>query len=153
MAGRRSARRETVGSWLEGPVAATSAAGDHPGRRLGLPAAGPGSVARFGRRLVALCLDWGLALLVSRGLLHGDEWATLGVFALVQLAFVATLGGSPGHLALGLRVVRLDDGGPAGPVRALARAVLLSLAVPPLVWDRDQRGLHDRFVGTVLVRV
>jgi uncharacterized RDD family membrane protein YckC len=153
MAGRRSARRETVGSWLDGPVAATSDDGDHPGRRLGLAAAGPGSVARFGRRLLALCLDWAIALLISRGLLGGDEWSTLAVFALVQLAFVGTVGGSPGHLALRLRVVRVDDGSPAGPVRALARAVLLSLAVPALVWDRDQRGLHDRFVGTVLVRV
>src|SRR3954447_5013167 len=153
MAGRRSARRDVAGSWLQGPVAATSEDGDFPGRRLGLPAAGHGSIARAGRRVLALCLDWGLALLVSRGLLHGDEWTTLAVFAVVQLAFVATLGGSPGHLALGLRVVRLDDGGAAGPVRALARSVLLSLAVPALVWDRDQRGLHDRFVGTVLVRV
>ncbi len=142
-----------MGSWLEGPVAATRAEGDYPGRRLGLPESGPGSVARFARRAVALGLDWALAMLVSRFLADGDEWATLGVFALAQLAFVGTLGGSPGHLALGLRVVRVQDGGAAGPLRALARAVLLSLAVPPLVWDRDQRGLHDRFVGTVLRRV
>ncbi len=153
MAGRRSARRQAVGSWLEGPVAATSAEGDYPGRRLGLPQAGPGSVARFGRRLVALSLDWALAMLVSRGLLRGQEWSTLAVFAVVQLAFVGTLGGSPGHLALGLRVVRVADGAAAGPLRAIARAVLLSLAVPALVWDRDQRGLHDRFIGTVLRRV
>ena len=152
MAGRRSTRRQVVGSWLEGPVAATSAEGDYPGRRLGMPQTGPGSVARFGRRLLALSLDWALALLISRGLLGGGEWAPLGVLALMHLAFVATLGGSPGHLALGLRVVRLRDGGAAGPLCALARDVLLSLAVPALVWDRDQRGLHDRFVGTVLRR-
>ncbi|GAB3591669.1 RDD family protein [Angustibacter peucedani] len=148
----RQRRREAVGSWLDGPVAATSDVDDYPGRRLGLPATGPGSVARFGRRLVAVCLDWALALLVSRGLLHGEEWSTLLVFAVVQLAFVGTLGGSPGHLALRLRVVRVEDGAAAGPLRALGRAVLLSLAVPPLVWDRDQRGLHDRLVGTVLRR-
>lgn len=142
-----------VGSWLEGPVAATRVEGDYPGRRLGVPQTGPGSVARFGRRTVALGVDWALALLVSRGLLGGDPWATLGIFALVQSAFVGTLGGSPGHLALRLRVVRMRDGGPAGPLRALARAVLLSLAVPPLVWDRDQRGLHDRFAGTLLLRL
>jgi hypothetical protein len=33
------------------------------------------------------------------------------------------------------------------------RAVLLSLAVPALIWDRDQRGMHDRFTGLVLRRV
>jgi hypothetical protein len=38
-------------------------------------------------------------------------------------------------------------------LRSAARAVLLSLAVPALIWDRDQRGLHDRFLGTVLLRV
>ena len=57
-----------------------------------------------------------------------------------------------GHRLLGLKVVRLD-GSDAGPVRGTVRSVLLSLAVPALVWDRDQRGLHDRFVGTVLRRV
>jgi len=152
MATRRSARRETVGSWLEGPAAATRAPDDYPGRRLGLPESGPGSVARFGRRLLALFIDWGVALLISRGLLHGNEWATLAVFTVEQVVLVATLGASIGHLLLRLRVVRLD-GSAAGPLRALGRAVLLALAVPPLIWDRDQRGLHDRFMGTVLRRV
>ncbi len=151
MSGRRSTRRETVGSWLEGPVSVTREVGDYPGRRLGLPEEGPGSVARFGRRLLALCLDWALALLVARGLFGGNEWATLGVFAVGQAAFVGTVGASLGHLALGLRVVRLD-GSAAGPLRALGRAALLALAVPALVWDRDQRGLHDRFMSTVLRR-
>jgi uncharacterized RDD family membrane protein YckC len=152
MARRRAAVRETVGSWLDGPVAATRQPDDYPGRRLGLPEAGAGSIARFGRRLLALCLDWALALLVARGLAGADEWVTLGVFAAAQAAFVGTLGGGIGHLALGMRVVRLD-GAPAGPLRALGRAVLLALAVPALIWDRDQRGLHDRFMGTVLRRV
>jgi uncharacterized RDD family membrane protein YckC len=152
MAQRRSARREAVGSWLEGPAAATREPDDYPGRRLGLPQSGPGSVARFGRRLLALFVDWGLAMLVARGLLRGEEWTTLAVFTVVQIVLVATLGASLGHLLLGLRVVRLD-GTAAGPARALGRAVLLSLAVPALIWDRDQRGMHDRFMGTVLRRV
>lgn len=152
MAQRRSARREAVGSWLEGPAAATREPDDYPGRRLGLPQFGPGSVARFGRRLLALFVDWGLAMLVARGLLRGQEWTTLAVFTVEQIVLVATLGASLGHLLLGLRVVRLD-GTAAGPARALGRAVLLSLAVPALIWDRDQRGMHDRFMGTVLRRV
>lgn len=144
--------RRDIGSWLEGPAATTREPGDYPGRRLGLPESGPGSVARFGRRAVAIAVDWALALLVARAFFAADQWATLGVFALAQAAFVGTLGASIGHLLAGLRVVRLD-GGPAGPLRALARAALLAMAVPPLVWDRDQRGLHDRFVGTVLRRM
>jgi uncharacterized RDD family membrane protein YckC len=152
MAERRSARRASVGSWLEGPAAATRAPDDYPGRRLGLPQSGSGSVARFGRRFVALCVDWGLSLLVARGLLHGQEWTTLAVFTVEQILLVGTLGASLGHLLLGLRVVRLE-GTAAGPARALGRAVLLALAVPALIWDRDQRGMHDRLMGTVLRRV
>jgi uncharacterized RDD family membrane protein YckC len=109
-------------------------------------------VARLGRRLSALILDWGLSLVLSRLVLHGNEWTTLGIFALLQALGVTAFNGSPGHLALGMRVTTLD-GASAGPLRALGRAVLLSLAVPALIWDRDQRGLHDRFVGTVLRRV
>ncbi len=148
--------RRTWSSWLQGPVAATRDEDDYPGRRLGLPEAGPGSIARFGRRAAALCLDWAVALIAVRGIV-GDsdaalQWVTLGLFAVMQTALVGTLGAGLGHLALRMRVVR-TDGGPAGPLRAAARAVLLVLAVPPLVWDRDQRGLHDKLAGTVLCRV
>ena len=37
--------------------------------------------------------------------------------------------------------------------RALVRTVLLCLAVPPLIWDRDRRGLHDRAADTAVVNV
>jgi uncharacterized RDD family membrane protein YckC len=151
------ADRRTIGSWLEGPASVTREAGDYPGRRLGLPEQGPGSVARFGRRLVALCVDWLLALLVARVVLRVDtwnelQWAALGVFAVYNAVLLGLLGSSVGHRLLGLRLVRLDGGDP-GLLRGAARAVLLSLAVPALIWDRDQRGLHDRFAGTVLRRV
>jgi len=122
-----------------------------PGRALGLPASGPGSVARLGRRVAALVLDWLSALVVSRAAFDGDPFVTLGLFALVQWLMVATAGSSPGHLLLGMRVVRLDGGLP-GPALAAARALLIALALPPLLADRDQRGLHDRLPGTVLVR-
>ncbi|WP_414172416.1 RDD family protein [Clavibacter tessellarius] len=45
---------------------------------------------------------------------------------------------------------------PHGRVRLLwrpaLRTVLLCLVVPAVVWNADQRGLHDVFSGTVLVR-
>jgi uncharacterized RDD family membrane protein YckC len=50
-----------------------------------------------------------------------------------------------------MRVERADGGAP-GFVAALIRSVLLCLALPPLIWDADQRGLHDRWAGTVVVR-
>ncbi len=140
-----------MGSWLGGPGSLSTDVDDYPGRRLGLPQTGPGSVARFGRRFVALAVDWALSLLIARGLAHGNEWATLAIFTIENALLVATTGHSVGHRALGIRVTRLDGGAP-GPARGVGRSVLLALAVPALVWDRDQRGLHDRFMGTVLLR-
>ncbi len=123
----------------------------YPGRRLGLPAQGPGSIAGAGRRLAAVTLDWLGSLLVSNAFLDGNPWATLGVFASLHVLTVGTVGSSPGHLLLGMRVERLG-GGWAGPVPAIVRTALLCLAVPALIFDADQRGLHDRVPGTVLVR-
>ncbi|MGL5858074.1 MAG: RDD family protein [Angustibacter sp.] len=130
---------------------------EYPGKRLGLPQDGHGSVAGFGRRVVAVFIDWFLALLISSAAWGGSDptvrqAATLGLFAIMHVGLVGTLGGSPGHLAMGMRAVRMD-GSAAGPARALNRTVLLVLVVPALVWDRDQRGLHDRFSGTILRRV
>jgi hypothetical protein len=44
-------------------------------------------------------------------------------------------------------------GGYLGLWRPLVRTLLLCLGIPALIWDRDQRGLHDKAAGTVLVRV
>lgn len=140
-----------IGSWLQGPAQTTRDDEGYPGRRLGLPESGRGSMARFGRRLVALCIDWGLCLLVSSAFFGGDPWATLGVFTVENLLLVGAAGCTAGQCVLGMRVVRVA-GGPPSVLQALGRGVLLSLALPALVWDRDQRGLHDRFMGTMLVR-
>jgi len=53
---------------------------------------------------------------------------------------------------VGVRVVRLD-GKPVGLLRSLVRTLLLLAVVPPLVFDRDLRGLHDKAAGTIVVRV
>jgi uncharacterized RDD family membrane protein YckC len=127
---------------------------DHPGQRLGRPATGTGSVGRFGRRLVGVLVDWVIALLIASALLRSAGWGSFGpliVFLTEQVVLVGTAGGTIGHRLVGLRVERLD-GGPAGPIRALGRSLLLCLGVPALIWDADQRGLHDKAVGTLVVR-
>ena len=129
------------------------------GAGLGLPAQGPGSLAGLGRRLAALAVDWFAAILVTglvgRGhLRYGTptfSLATLGVFALEVFVLTWLAGGSFGQQLVGLRVVALD-GRRLPAWRALVRTVLLCLAVPPLVWDRDGRGLHDRAVDTAVLR-
>lgn len=128
-----------------------SPASTWPGQHLGLPAAGPRSVARLGRRIVALAIDWGTAVLVSVTFFNYDGWATLGIFAVAQIVFLLTVNGSVGHLLLGMRVVPVA-GGYLGVWRPFVRTILLCLVIPAVIWDRDQRGMHDRLIGTVLVR-
>jgi len=145
------ASREGVGSWLEGgPGAADPGSG---GARLDLPESGPGSLAPVGRRAVALTIDWVLCLLIARAFLGSDPLAPLLVFAAENVLLVGTLGFTFGHRLLGIRVRPLAraDVGP-GPLRALARTVLLCLVIPAVVWDAEGRGLHDRAAGTLIVR-
>jgi uncharacterized RDD family membrane protein YckC len=49
-------------------------------------------------------------------------------------------------------VARLD-GRPVGFGWALLRTLLLLAVVPPLVTDRDLRGLHDRAANTIVLRL
>ncbi|MEE1792514.1 RDD family protein [Streptomyces sp. BE308] len=126
------------------------------GKRLGLPEEGPGAVAPLGRRFGALFIDWSLCMLIAYGLLaRGDQqaagnWA-LGVFLVLSVLTVGTIGSTPGKRILGLRVVA-EGGGRLGFGRVILRSVLLLLVIPALVWDRDGRGLHDRLARAVQVR-
>ncbi|AZP17252.1 RDD family protein [Streptomyces aquilus] len=154
-------KREAIGSWLSGPRAAAEEAGvdfGYRGQQLGLPEEGPGSIARPGRRLGALAVDWGMSILIASQLITQgykapatSNWALL-VFFLMSVLTVGTIGFTPGKRLFGLRVVEVTTG-QVKPLRALLRCVLLCLAVPALVWDRDGRGLHDRLAGTVEVRI
>ncbi|WP_309129810.1 RDD family protein [Microbacterium sp.] len=141
----------------------TDAAQNHPGERLGLPEKGPRSIARIGRRIGALAIDYFAATVIAIGFLGYDQFALPGeagwrqfapmmVFAALQILFIPTTGGSPGHLILGMRVVRLG-GGWIGLWRPVVRTLLLIVVIPAVIWDADQRGLHDKAAGTVLIRV
>ncbi|MFE9094373.1 RDD family protein [Streptomyces sp. NPDC007264] len=151
--------RQAIGSWLSGPRAAMEEAGadlGYRGQQLGLPEEGPGSIARPGRRLGALAVDWALCLLIAYGLItdgYGQatgNWALL-VFFVLGVLTVGTVGFTPGKRLFGLRVVGVGTGQVA-PLRTLVRTALLCLAVPALIWDRDGRGLHDRLAKTVEIR-
>ena len=150
--------REDLGSWLSGPGAVLPTEQDYRGQRLGLPETGPGSVAEFGRRLVAVLVDWLACLLLVRLFLPGIDYGTpssslvtMGFFLAELTLFTWLVGASFGQRLLGIAVVRLDGGGGPGPVRAFLRSLQICLLVPAVIWDRDGRGLHDRSVGTVVV--
>lgn len=153
-------KRQAIGSWLSGPRAAAEDAGvdfGYRGEQLGLPESGPGSIARPGRRLGALAVDWALCVLIAYSLITDgydpatSNWALL-IFFLLHVLTVGTVGFTPGKRLFGIRVVA-EGTGTVNPVRAILRSLLLCLAIPPLIWDRDGRGLHDRLARTVEVRI
>lgn len=137
----------------------------YPGRLLGLPESGSGSLAGLGRRLLALLVDWfiayGLAgltvtfgVVTSRQFLYGQvgaavvlaTWLVLGVLAVRLFQF------TPGQFALGLRVASVDERLNVGVGRALVRGMLIAFVVPALFVDADGRGIQDRVTGTAVVR-
>ncbi|KZS55428.1 hypothetical protein A4G26_03270 [Mycobacterium kansasii] len=131
----------------------------YPGKTLGFPRTGPGSLAPMGRRLGALCIDWlvayGLALLG----LGAGAWSqamlssmVLVIWLLLGVTAVRLFGFTPGQLLLGLVVVTVDGRLPVGVGRLVARGLLIALVIPPLFADSDGRGLHDRLTGTAVVR-
>jgi uncharacterized RDD family membrane protein YckC len=129
----------------------TAAENTYPGERLGLNAGGSRSIARVGRRIGALAIDWAAAVIISIAFFQYDSIATLLIFAVVQIIFIPTIGGSPGHRILGMRLVMVG-GGWVGLWRPVVRTLLLVVVIPAVIWDQDQRGLHDKVVGTVLIR-
>jgi uncharacterized RDD family membrane protein YckC len=125
---------------------------------MGLPQEGAGAVAGYGRRLVALIVDWLLATLLAAGLTAVFHWsaqarslATLAVFGVMAWLLTGLTGTTAGKRLSGLRVARLD-GRRVGLLWGFVRTVLLLVVVPALLWDRDYRGLHDRAAKTVVVR-
>lgn len=101
-------------------------------------------------------IDWIVSMLVAALFVgtavwtgHGaDTWSTMAVFLVQVTVLTALMGGSFGQLVLRVVVVRLD-GRPLNLLQALLRTALICLVVPPLVFNRDQRGLHDMAVHSI----
>ncbi len=129
---------------------------DYPGADLGLPEAGPGAVAGMARRVGALFIDWLLCMLVVSVAIRPPSadvglW-TLLFFAAQDYVFTALTGLTIGKLLLRIRVARLD-GRMVGFGWGLVRTLLLLTVVPPLMVDKNLRGLHDRAANTAVVRL
>jgi uncharacterized RDD family membrane protein YckC len=145
--GHRSPSRP--GSRAGGP---TPDAEGYPGRDLGLPEDGPGSVAaplpRAGQFLLDLLVG---GLVASAMSFPAPAYLSLAVWAVLVTLPVAILGQTPAMVLTGLRAVRVDGARRVGGW-ALVRTVSLFFLVPALIMDRDGRGLHDRVSRTVVVR-
>jgi hypothetical protein len=139
-----------------GPAGGTQTANgrvisSYPGEKFGLPESGPRSVPGMGRRFAALFIDWILCAFIATALLHSRYWA-LAIFGAETYVLTALTGTTIGKRLLGLRVARLD-GRPVGFGWSLVRTLLLLAVVPPLIYDRDRRGLHDKAANTIVVRM
>jgi hypothetical protein len=143
--------RRWSGAWLPGtrPLAGKES---YPGEQFGLPEHGARSVAGMGRRLAALFVDWMLSLVIALAIFHSHSqlW-TYVIFAAEVYLLTALTGFTVGKRLLGIRVARLD-GKPIGFLWSLVRTLLLLTVIPPLVSDRDLRGLHDRAANTIVIR-
>jgi uncharacterized RDD family membrane protein YckC len=124
------------------------------GASLGLPAAGPGSLAPFGTRLGAFLVDAVLSTLIS-GLFTAPKlpanWSLVALAA-VYVVLLVLFGQTPGMRLFGLRLAHPRQGQRLAAWRAVVRTALLFLLVPALVVDSDGRGLHDRLTDTAVVR-
>lgn len=121
------------------------------------PESGPGSVAGIGTRIQAFIVDSVLSIAVAliAGFRPGElgyGFTIYGVFLLIEVLFVATVGQTPGMRAAGAAVVRISDAGRV-PLRWVAvRTVLLATILPALIVDISGRAMHDRAAGTVMIR-
>ncbi len=126
---------------------------NYPGRRLGLPASGVGSVAPMGVRIAAFAVDLAVAFLVALAFTRPElpkNWSLL-VWAVITVVAVGLFGFTPGQALLGIRVAPLGGRAVVG-LWAIPRAVLTFVVVPVLLTDADGRGLHDRYCRTVVIR-
>ena len=127
-----------------------------PDRNLGAVDLSSTDVASFGRRFVALLIDWAVATVIAALIvdsLRRNPWPQLGLFVLVHTVFAGLFGRTIGMAIAGIRCVSVIDGGAIGIPRALLRGVLLALVVPALISDGDGRGLHDRAAKSVMVKL
>ncbi len=118
----------------------------------------PFETASWGRRILALAVDWVACIAVvsiftpvfgetgGQGSLY-----TLLVYVAESTILTATVGGSFGKMLTRLRVIRVSDGGRLPLLQSLARSILIALVIPPLVFRPDGRGLHDVLTGSATV--
>ena len=125
----------------------------YPGKRLGLPSSGVGSVASMGRRIAAFVIDITASALVAWLITAPEppQNMSLLVWALMTVVTVGLFGITPGQAVLGIRVVPIGGGSLVG-AWAIPRTVLVFLLIPPLLVNVDGRGLHDRLCRTVVLR-
>lgn len=115
--------------------------------------------ASFPRRLVAISIDWAIAVLTSAlfAPIGSNELAPaagrLGIFVLEVGLLTALLGSSIGQRIMGIRVVSWPEGYFLRPKYAFLRTILIALVVPAVIIGADGRGLHERLTRSAVVPI
>lgn len=115
--------------------------------------------APFGRRLLAVVIDWIVAALSATALTGvsypPDDPAqnlVITAFFIAEVGLlVGMLGYSIGKRVVGIRVID-PDGRPIGIGWGLLRTALVCLVIPPVVQNKEGRGLHDIVTGSREIR-
>jgi uncharacterized RDD family membrane protein YckC len=132
-------------------------------------ASGPsGPRSGFWRRFAAAFLD-GILLGIVQGILAAVLNDSPGVYyaltTLIGLAYYVALEGGPrgqtlGKMALGIRVIDFNTGGPIGYGRGLIRnlvkyvsAAVLLLGYLWMLWDKEKQTWQDKAANSVVVPV
>lgn len=123
-----------------------------------------GPRADFGQRLVATLIDTVLIIVVQVVLIAIlDMTAGQGLGALIGLAYVVYLEGSPsgqtvGKRAMNIRIVDAETGGPIGYGRAVLRYFARIVSAIPcllgffwMLWDDNKQTWHDKITTNVVV--
>lgn len=116
------------------------------------------TIAGWPRRILALFIDWFVALLsvaALTGSTIGSQdvnaaWPLAAFFVEVSLV-TGLMGYSIGKRVAGIKVIGYN-GGRIGFARSVLRTALLCLVLPALVNTDEQRGLHDLAAGSMVVR-
>jgi uncharacterized RDD family membrane protein YckC len=132
-------------------------------------ASGPsGPRAGFWRRFAALIVDSiivGIVEGILLAILNDAAGAAYGLSTLISWGYYTYFEGGPrgqtvGKMALGIRVISLDSGGPIGYGRAFVRqlvkivsAFVILLGYLWMLWDREKQTWHDKAAGSVVVPV
>ncbi len=123
---------------------------DEPATGAGSEAGAPRPANFWGRRVVALVIDWLASWSIAFVFFRDSALATLLIFAGSTFIFQATLGTTLGHWIMGVGT-RTADGSVPGFARAALRTFTLCLLLPPVITDTQGRGMHERWSGTHVV--
>ena len=132
------------------------------------PASGSASGPRAGfwRRFVGLLIDWVLLGIVGEILraIFGTRTGTWIYFAVSIVYFTVLIGSrrgqTVGQMAMGIRVIDFNTGGPIGYGRAFLRwlvAIVSTIAIFIgylwMLWDKEKQCWHDKAANDVVVPV